>query len=151
MAVYEVLTEPDAALRTKSIPVKNINAGVLRVLDNMRETMYEFDGVGLAAIQIGVPKRMIVLDPGDNFLELINPVIVSRDGEKRATEGCLSVPGKVGLVNRALKVTVTALNREGEEVTIEAEELFARILQHEIDHLDGILFIDVATHLREDD
>ncbi len=151
MAVYKVLTEPDAALRTKSMPVKNINAGVLRVLDNMRETMYEFDGVGLAAIQIGVPKRMIVLDPGDNFLELINPVIVSRDGEKRATEGCLSVPGKVGLVNRALKVTVTALNREGEEVTIEAEELFARILQHEIDHLDGILFIDVATHLREDD
>lgn len=151
MAVYKVLTEPDAALRTKSMPVKNINAGVLRVLDNMRETMYAFDGVGLAAIQIGVPKRMIVLDPGDNFLELINPVIVSRDGEKRATEGCLSVPGKVGLVNRALKVTVTALNREGEEVTIEAEELFARILQHEIDHLDGILFIDVATHLREDD
>ena len=151
MAVYKVLTEPDDALRTKSIPVKNINAGVLRVLDNMRETMYAFDGVGLAAIQIGVPKRMIVLDPGDNFLELINPVIVSRDGEKRATEGCLSVPGRVGLVNRALKVTVTALNREGEEITIEAEELFARVLQHEIDHLDGILFIDVATHIREDD
>lgn len=151
MAVYKVLTEPDAALRTKSIPVKNINAGVLRVLDNMRETMYAFDGVGLAAIQIGVPKRMIVLDPGDNFIELINPVIVNRDGEKRASEGCLSVPGKVGLVNRALKVTVSALNREGEKIKIEAEDLFARVLQHEIDHLDGILFIDVATHIREDD
>jgi peptide deformylase len=149
MAVYQILTEPDQALRTQSKPVKNINDGVRRVLDNMRETMYAFDGVGLAAIQIGVPKRMIVVDPGDNFVELINPVIISKDGEKKASEGCLSVPGKVGLVNRALKITVKALNREGEEFTLEAEDLFARVLQHEIDHLDGILFVDLATHIRE--
>ena len=145
------MTIPDAVLRSKSIPVKKINAGVLRVLDNMRETMYTFDGVGLAAIQIGVPKRMIVVDPGDNFMELINPVITSRDGEKSASEGCLSVPGKVGLVKRAQKVTVEALDREGKEITIEAEDLFARVLQHEIDHLDGILFTDIASHIREDE
>ncbi|HPF43397.1 MAG TPA: peptide deformylase [Syntrophomonadaceae bacterium] len=151
MAVYQILTEPDQALRTQSKPVKNINDGVRRVLDNMRETMYAFDGVGLAAIQIGVPKRMIVVDPGDNFVELINPVIISKDGEKKASEGCLSVPGKVGLVNRALKITVKALNREGEEFTLEAEDLFARVLQHEIDHLDGILFVDLATHIREEE
>ena len=151
MAVYQILTEPDQALRTQSKPVKNINDGVRRVLDNMRETMYAFDGVGLAAIQIGVPKRMIVVDPGDNFVELINPVIISKDGEKKASEGCLSVTGKVGLVNRALKITVKALNREGEEFTPEAEDLFARVLQHEIDHLDGILFVDLATHIREEE
>ncbi|HNX29006.1 MAG TPA: peptide deformylase [Syntrophomonadaceae bacterium] len=147
MAVYQIVTEPDPTLRTQSKPVKNFNDGVLRVLDNMRETLYAFDGVGLAAIQIGVPKRMIVVDPGDNYIELINPVILSREGEKKASEGCLSVPGKVGLVNRAQKVTVKALNRAGEEFTVEAEDLFARVLQHEIDHLEGILFIDKATHL----
>lgn len=151
MAVYQVITEPDRALRTRSKPVKNINDGVRRVLDNMRETMYAFDGVGLAAIQIGVPKRMIVIEAEEQFMELINPVITSRDGEQKASEGCLSVPGTVGLVNRAQKVTVQALNREGEEFTVEAEDLLARILQHEIDHLDGILFIDKATHLQEDD
>jgi len=147
MAVYQIVTEPDPTLRTQSKPVKNINDGVLRVLDNMRETLYAFDGVGLAAVQIGVPKRMIVVDPGDNYIELINPVILSREGEKKASEGCLSVPGKVGLVNRAQRVTVKALNRAGEEFTVEAEDLFARVLQHEIDHLEGILFIDKATHL----
>ncbi len=151
MAVYQILTEPDQALRTQSKPVKNINDGVRRVLDNMRETMYAFDGVGLAAIQIGVPKRMIVVDAGDNFVELINPVITSKNGEKKASEGCLSVPGKVGLVNRAQKISVKALNREGEEFSLEAEDLFARVLQHEIDHLEGILFVDLATHMREEE
>ena len=147
MAIYQIVTEPDQSLRTRSLPVKNINNGVLRVLDNMRETLYAFDGVGLAAIQIGVPKRIIVVDVGDGLIEMINPVIVSREGEKRGREGCLSVPGKVGLVDRAQKISVKALDREGQEFTVEAEDLLARVFQHEIDHLEGVLFIDVATHL----
>ena len=151
MVIYQIVTEPDPSLRNRSKPVKNVNDGVRRVLDNMRETMYAFDGIGLAAIQIGVPKRMIVIDPGDNYMELINPVITASSGQKKASEGCLSVPGKVGLVNRAQKITVEALNRDGEGFTLEAEDLLARVLQHEIDHLEGILFTDIATHLREDD
>ena len=96
MAIYQIVKEPDQSLRTRSKPVNNINDGVRRVLDNMKETMYAFDGIGLAAIQIGVPKRMIVVDPGDNYMELINPVITDSSGQKKASEGCLSVPGKVG-------------------------------------------------------
>lgn len=151
MAVYKIVTIPDAILRSKSLPVKSINAGVLRVLDNMRETMYAFDGVGLAAVQIGIPKRIITIDPGDNLMELINPVITALDGEKTGSEGCLSVPGKIGLVKRAQKVTVEAMNREGRTITIEAEDLLARVLQHEIDHLDGVLFTDIAAHVKDDE
>lgn len=151
MAIYQIVKEPDQSLRTRSKPIKNINDGVRRVLDNMKETMYAFDGIGLAAIQIGVPKRMIVVDPGDNYMELINPVITDSSGQKKASEGCLSVPGKVGLVDRAQKITVQALNRDGEEITLEAEDLLARVLQHEIDHLEGVLFIDIATHLQADE
>ena len=151
MAIYQIVKEPDQSLRTRSKPVNNINDGVRRVLDNMKETMYAFDGIGLAAIQIGVPKRMIVVDPGDNYMELINPVITDSSGQNKASEGCLSVPGKVGLVDRAQKITVKALNRDGEEITLEAEDLLARVLQHEIDHLEGILFIDIATHLQADE
>ena len=84
-------------------------------------------------------------------MELINPVITDSSGQKKASEGCLSVPGKVGLVDRAQKITVKALNRDGEEITLEAEDLLARVLQHEIDHLEGILFIDIATHLQADE
>jgi peptide deformylase len=150
MAVYKVLTLPNDVLRAKAQPVAKINAGVLRVLDNMRDTLYAEDGVGLAAPQIGISKRIIVIDPGDNFIELINPVIIKSSGEKSAREGCLSVPGTVGLVKRALEVTVQGLNRQGEEVTIEASDLTARAFQHEIDHLDGILFIDKATDIRRE-
>ncbi|WP_054694661.1 peptide deformylase [Syntrophomonas palmitatica] len=150
MAVYKVLTLPHETLRAKAQPVTKINAGVLRALDNMRDTLYAEDGVGLAAPQIGISKRMILVDPGDNLLELINPVIIKSAGEKSAREGCLSIPGTVGMVKRALEVTVVGLNRQGEEVTIEASDLLARVLQHEIDHLDGILFIDKATDIRRE-
>jgi len=98
-----------------------------------------------------VSKRIIVVDPGDNYLEIINPVIVSREGEQNRSEGCLSVPGKVGWCNRAQKVRVTGLNALGEDVDLEAEGLLALVLQHEIDHLDGILFPDKAVRLRNDD
>lgn len=151
MSVYKILTDPNPVLRQKCAEVKRINAGVLRVLENMRDTMYFAEGIGLAAPQIGVSKRIIVVDPGDNYLEIINPVIVSREGEQNRSEGCLSVPGKVGWCNRAQKVRVTGLNALGEAVDLEAEGLLALVLQHEIDHLDGILFPDKAIRLRNDD
>lgn len=151
MSVYKILTDPNPVLRQKSAAVKNINAGVLRVLKNMRDTMYFADGIGLAAPQIGISKRIIVVDPGDNYLEIINPVIVYKEGEQNRSEGCLSVPGKVGWCKRAQKVRVTGLNAQGEELNIEAEGILALVLQHEIDHLDGILFPDKAYRMRVDD
>jgi peptide deformylase len=151
MAVYKILTDPDPVLRLKSAEVKNINAGVLRVLENMRDTLYAADGLGLAAPQIGVSKRIIVVDPGNNLIQLINPEIIRAEGEQNGSEGCLSVPRKVGWVNRAKKILVRGLNPEGNSVEINAEDLLARVLQHEIDHLDGILFPDKATKIRTDE
>lgn len=150
MAVYQVITNPDPVLRQKAIPVEKINAGVLRVLDNMKDTLYAADGIGLAAPQIGISKRMIVVDLGDNLMELINPEIVQQEGVQNGTEGCLSVPGVIGWVDRAQKVTVRFLDREGQDQEIEAEDLLARCLQHEIDHLNGILFIDKASETQRE-
>ncbi|MDO4541009.1 MAG: peptide deformylase [Syntrophomonadaceae bacterium] len=150
MAIIKILTEPDPALREKSLPVQKINAGVLRVLDNMIETMKAADGVGLAAPQIGVLKRMAVVDVDGLSVELINPEILEMAGEQVGSEGCLSVPGYVGEVTRAKKIKVKALNRNGDEIVIEAENHRARCIQHEIDHLDGVLYIDRATRIVED-
>lgn len=150
MSVYKILTEPDPVLRQKSMPVKNINAGLLRVVENMRDTMYLADGIGLAAPQIGVSKRIIMVNPGDNLIVLINPQIVLYEGDVSRSEGCLSVPGKVGWLNRAQRIIVTGLNPQGESIEMEAADLLARVLQHEIDHLDGILFPDKATRIRND-
>ncbi|MGI6486790.1 MAG: peptide deformylase [Syntrophomonadaceae bacterium] len=144
MAVYQVLEVPDQLLRSRAKPVKNINNGVLRLVDNMIETMYEADGVGLAAPQIGVLRRVIVFDIGQGPMELINPEIIHQEGEQVGLEGCLSVPGTHGQVKRAHRVVVQGLNRQGESVSLEGEELTARVLQHEIDHLDGILYTDRA-------
>lgn len=148
MAVYKVVAVPADILRNKAIPVAHINDGVIRVLDNMRDTLYAADGVGLAAPQIGISKRIIVVDTGDNFIELINPEITSREGSQIGREGCLSVPDAVGLVDRAQKVTVKGLNRNNEMMEFEAVDLLARVLQHEIDHLDGVLFIDKAVQIK---
>lgn len=148
MAVYQVVVEPHEVLRTPALPVRSVNAGVLRVLDNMRDTLYAFDGVGLAAPQIGVGKRIIVVDPGDQLIELINPEIRMAEGEQVGREGCLSIPDVVGVVKRASHVVVAGLNRRGEPVELDAKDLLARALQHEIDHLDGILFTDKATEIR---
>jgi peptide deformylase len=148
MSVYKILTDPNPVLRQKSLEVKNVNAGVLRVLENMRDTMYAADGIGLAAPQIGISKRIIVVDPGKNFMEIINPEIIYGEGEQNRSEGCLSVPGKVGWCSRYQKVIVRGLNPQGENIEIEAEDLLAIVLQHEIDHLDGILFPDKATRMR---
>ncbi|HZJ84820.1 MAG TPA: peptide deformylase [Syntrophomonadaceae bacterium] len=148
MAVYKIVTVPEDVLRQKAKPVNKINAGVLRLLDNMKDTMYAYDGVGLAAPQIGVSKRVIVVDIDDSFYELINPEIIETEGEEPGTEGCLSIPNVVGVVNRAKQVKVKAINREGEDVNITANDLLARAFQHEIDHLDGILFTDKAVSIK---
>lgn len=115
----------------------------------MRDTMYANQGVGLAAPQIGVSKRVIVVDVGDGLVELINPVIAEAKGTQIDNEGCLSIPGMVGEVMRAEHVNVKGLDRTGNETEIEASGFFARALQHEIDHLDGILFIDKAKNLKK--
>ncbi len=150
MAVYKVVTMPDEVLRAEARPVNKINEGVFRVLDNMKDTLYAENGVGLAAPQIGISKRLVVIDTGDNYMELINPEVIEQEGEEIASEGCLSVPGIVGIVKRAEKVVVKALNRRGEEMTLEGTGLLARAFQHEIDHLDGILFIDKAIETRKE-
>lgn len=151
MAVYRIITDPDPVLRQKAVAVNNINAGVLRVLENMRDTLYSADGVGLAAPQIGISKRIIVVDQGDRLIQIINPKIVFSEGEQNGSEGCLSVPGKIGWLKRAHKVIVKGLNPIGEIIEIEAIDFLARILQHEIDHLDGILFPDKASKIRIDE
>ncbi len=150
MAVYQVLKLPDETLRARSAPVSKINDGILRVLDNMRDTLHAEQGLGLAAPQIGILKRLIIIDTGEQYIELINPEIISREGEKISTEGCLSVPGIIGRVARSLHVKARGLNRHGEEVEISASDLLAKALQHEIDHLDGILFIDKAIETRRE-
>ncbi|NLW45272.1 MAG: peptide deformylase [Syntrophomonadaceae bacterium] len=144
MAVYKVVLMGDPVLREKAKPVKEINDSILRLLDNLRDTLHEYEGIGLAAPQIGISKRVIVVENDDEYYELINPEIIKEEGRDTAIEGCLSIPQLTGKVKRAARVTVKGLNREGEEVTIEAEGLLARAFQHEIDHLDGILFVDRA-------
>lgn len=150
MAVYQVLKLPDETLRTRCAAVTKINDGILRVLDNMRDTLYAEQGLGLAAPQIGIPKCLIVIDTGEQYIELINPEIIEREGEKTSTEGCLSVPGIIGRVPRSLYVKVRGLNRHGKEVVMEGTELLAKAFQHEIDHLDGILFIDRAIEIKRE-
>lgn len=151
MAKLKILTEGDMALRLKSRPVTNINQRILTLLDDMVETMRLADGVGLAAPQVGVLRRVVVIEcePG-KVLELINPVITSREGEQHELEGCLSVPGRQGYTHRPMKVTVEAQDRTGALCTYEGEGLLARAFCHEIDHLDGILYIDHAEMVQEE-
>ena len=118
------------------------------LIEDMAETMYKTDGVGLAAPQIGVSQRIIVLDDGNGLLELINPEITHKEGSQIGLEGCLSVPGYYGDVERFDKITVKAIDKHNKKVTIKAEGFLARILQHEIDHLDGHLFIEKADNLQ---
>lgn len=142
MAVYRILEIGDPTLREKSKEVTKFNASLAKLLTNMADTMYDADGVGLAAPQIGVLKRVVVIDVGEGLLELVNPQIVEQEGEEIAVEGCLSIPGRQGNVKRASKVKVKYQDRDGNEQLVEGEGLLARALQHEIDHLDGILYID---------
>lgn len=151
MAIRVIVKHPDPILREKAVPVKKINEHIIKLLDDMAETMYAAEGVGLAAPQVGVSKRVCVIDVGDEhgLIELINPEIISKSGEQIGPEGCLSFPGLVAEVRRAKKCKVRALNRHGEEFELEGEDFLARALQHEIDHLNGVLFIDLAERYYE--
>ena len=142
MALRQIVKIGEPVLRKKSKVVKEINDRLIDLLDDMADTMYEADGVGLAAPQVGILKRVVVVDIGDGLIELINPEIIETEGEYLDNEGCLSVPGESGDVLRPYKVKVRAKNRFGETIEIEGEELLARAFCHEIDHLDGILYVD---------
>lgn len=147
MAIYRIVESGDPVLREKARPVPKITPNVIKLLENMADTMYDAQGVGLAAPQVGVGKRIVVVDVGEGIIELINPEIVRKEGLDTDIEGCLSVPGVRGEVQRAARCVVKALNREGKEVEYDGEGLLARAFQHELDHLDGILFIDKAQNL----
>ena len=150
MSVYNIVTKEDKILRKISKPIPEITPNVKKMLDRMLETMYASNGVGLAAPQVGILKRAVAVDVGEGGpgpLKLINPEIVERSGVQNGPEGCLSCPNMWGEVRRSQYVKVKATNPEGEEIIVEGEDFLARALQHEIDHLDGILFIDTATNI----
>jgi len=149
MAVYRIVEMGEPVLREKARPVPKITPNVIKLLENMADTMYDARGVGLAAPQVGVSKRVVVVDAGDGLIELINPEIITREGMATDSEGCLSIPGVTGEVQRAARVTVRALDREGREMEYEGEGLLARAFQHEIDHLEGILFVDKAQNIKK--
>ncbi|MDY3297667.1 peptide deformylase [Selenomonas sp.] len=146
MALLDIKKAGNPVLKEHCAPVERVDKRLRKLLDDMAETMYEADGVGLAAPQVGEPIRMIVIDVPDEhgLIELINPVITYREGEAVDTEGCLSVPNLFGEVERAAKVKVEFLNRRGKKQHLTATGLLARCIQHECDHLEGQLFIDIA-------
>jgi peptide deformylase len=142
MAVLEIAKYGEPVLRIKCKPVAKVTKETKKLIENMIETMRDAAGLGLAAPQVRVTQRLFVYDVGEGPEALINPVIVEAEGEEMGIEGCLSIPKLQGDVPRAARVRVTGLDREGKPVRIEANELLARVFQHEIDHLDGVLFID---------
>ena len=148
MALRIIVTGEDPILRKKSREVTVFDERLHQLLDDMYQTMEEASGVGLAAVQVGVLRRVVVVDVGEGKIELINPVIVDRSEEKICmTEGCLSFPDESGLVERPKSVTVQALDRRGDLFTITGEDLLARALCHEVDHLDGIVYKDHAIYM----
>lgn len=146
MAKLKIVKVGDDILRKRCRPVEEITPKTLRLLDDMAETMRAAQGVGLAAPQVGILRRIVVIEVEEgNLIELINPKIIAYAGEQEGTEGCLSVPNKWGTVKRPMHVTVRALNRHGEEFEITGSEFLARAFCHELDHLDGKLYIDIAS------
>lgn len=149
MALRNIVTLGDEVLRKKCRPVGEVTERVQTLVDDMIETMHDANGVGLAAPQVGVMRRIFVVDIGEGPIVLINPEIIEMSGEQTGEEGCLSLPGKAGTVTRANYVKIKGLDREGNEQVYEGTELLARAFQHENDHLDGILYIDKATETWE--
>lgn len=149
MAIRNVVQVGDDVLRQKCFPVEAFDEKLHALLDDMKETVKKEEGAGLAAPQIGILRRLAVVDVEEGYFELINPVIVQQKGEQSGWEGCLSVRGKSGIVSRPMKVTVVYQDRFGEKQTVKAKGFFARALCHELDHLDGILYIDKATHIEK--
>ena len=152
MAILPVLRFPDERLRTKAQPVTEVNDEIRTIISNMFETMYDENGVGLAATQVDIHQRIVVMDVSENKEHpyvLINPVITRKSGDTLINEeGCLSVPGCYAKVDRSVDVTVTALDENGKEFSLDGEELLAICIQHELDHLDGILFVDYLSPLK---
>src|SRR5690554_1283643 len=142
MAKLPIVTIGDPVLQTRAQEVPRITKKIAKLIDDMIETMYEADGIGLAAPQVGVGQRIIVADLGEGPVVLVNPVIQSAQGEEIDVEGCLSIPERWVYVKRAAEVEVSGLNEKGKQVRVKAEGFLARALQHEIDHLDGILILD---------
>ena len=143
MAIRKIVELGDETLRKVCKPQEKFNLHLALLLKDMADTMYKAEGVGLAAPQVGVLRRVVVIDVGDGPVELVNPVITAREGEQCGREGCLSLPGRQGVVRRPDKVTVQAMSRKGEPFEFTAEGFFARAVCHELDHLDGKLYIDV--------
>ncbi len=150
MATRIIRTEEDEILRKKCKPVNEVNERIINLIDDMAETMYAANGVGLAAPQVGVLRRVVVIDAGEGLIELINPVIIEQSGVQQGNEGCLSVPGKQGCVTRPDYVRVEAMDRDGDKFIMEGNGLLARAFCHEIDHLDGILYTDLVEGDLED-
>ena len=143
MGIRKILTDKDPALHKVCKPVENFDRKLHKLLDDMAETMVDANGVGLAAPQVGILRRVVVVDTGDGVLELVNPELIETSGEQEGAEGCLSVPGKYGLVKRPYIAKVRAQDRDGNWFEAEGEELIARCFCHELDHLDGIVYTQV--------
>lgn len=155
MAIIDIKKYPDKILKQKALIINNINGELQRLIDNMIDTMNYSGGIGLAGNQVGELKRLCVIDiskktKDGKVIVLINPLILSKEGISEAEEGCLSIPGYMASIKRPEKIFVKALNREGKEIEIEADGLLARVIQHEIDHLDGYLFIDRMSPLKRE-
>ena len=152
MALRKIMTEKDAALHKVCKPVTAFDGKLHRLLDDLAETLHEANGAGLAAPQVGILRRDVVVDVGDGLIELVNPEIVAQDGEQDGPEGCLSVPGKWGMVKRPNVVRVRAQDRNGQWFETEGQELTARCFCHELDHLDGHLYTEkVSRFLTEEE
>ena len=142
MGLRKILTTDEAALHKVCRPVEKFDWRLHKLLDDMRETLAEANGVGLAAPQVAVLRRVVAMDCGDGLIEMVNPEIVQTEGEQDGPEGCLSVPGRRGMVKRTMVVRARFQDRNGEWYEIEAEDLLARCIMHETDHLDGVLYVD---------
>ena len=143
MGLRKILTAKEPALHKVCKPVTNFDKKLHKLLDDMRETLIDANGVGLAAPQVGILRRVVLVDVGDEIIELINPTLLETDGEQYGAEGCLSVPGKYGLVKRPYYAKVRAQDRDGNWYEAEGEEIIARCFCHELDHLDGIVYTEV--------
>ena len=147
MAIRNVVQMGDETLRTKCFPVEKFDESLWRLLDDMKETVKKEEGAGLAAPQVGILRRVVVVDVEEGYFEFVNPKIVSQKGEQTGWEGCLSVRGKRGIVSRPMKVKLVYQDRNGVEQSLQAKGFFARAICHELDHLDGVLYVDIASYV----
>ena len=151
MGLRKILTDKEPSLHKVCRPVEKFDGRLHKLLDDMVETMKDAHGVGLAAPQIGILRRIVVVDTGEEVLELVNPTLLETDGEQMGAEGCLSVPGKYGLVSRPYYAKVRAQDRNGDWYEVEGEEIIARCFCHELDHLDGIVYTEVMERFLTDE